>query len=81
MPKVADPVKASLPEKVLQMDLPGTVIILGAVVCYLFAFQWGGTSKPWNSADVIGTLVGFAVLAVVFCIVEWRSGSKALLLG
>ena len=32
--------EASLVEKVLQMDLVGTMLTMGAVVCYLFAMQW-----------------------------------------
>jgi hypothetical protein len=40
------------------MDLPGALLILAAVVCYLLALQWGGTTKPWNSPDVYGKKIG-----------------------
>jgi hypothetical protein len=78
-PKAAKPQKASLLEKMLQMDLPGTFVIMVAVVCYLLAFQWGGATKPWNSGPVIGTLVAFGVLVVIFIAIEWYSGDRALL--
>ena len=77
-PKAARPQKATNIEKLLQMDLPGSFTIMAAVVCYLLALQWGGTTKPWNSADVIGTLVGFGLLMVVFVVIEWYSGDRAL---
>lgn len=61
--------------------MPGTVIILTGTVCYLLAMQWGGTTKAWNSADVIGVLVAFSLLAILFIFVEYFSGSRALLVG
>ena len=66
-------------EKILQMDLPGTFVIMACCLCYLLALQWGGITKPWNDAKVIGTLVGFVALLVVFALVEWYSNEYALL--
>jgi MFS family permease len=68
-------------EKILQMDLPGTFVIMGCCVCFLLALQWGGITKPWNDGKVIGTLVTFAVLLAIFALVEWYSGERALLQG
>ncbi|KZF23703.1 MFS multidrug transporter-like protein [Xylona heveae TC161] len=79
-PKTARPVEATLLEKFLQMDLFGTFTILAAVVCYLLALQWGGTTKAWSSSDVIGTLVGFGLITILFVIVEWFQGDRALLM-
>ena len=73
--------KADWKEKFLQMDPLGTVTILAAVVCYILALQWGGTTKPWNSSPVIGTLIGFVLLLVVFGLVEWKMGDRAVLQG
>lgn len=67
-------------EKLLQMDLIGTGLILAAVICLLLALEWGGVTKPWNSSDVIGTLIGFGLITVLFVLVEWWQGSRALLL-
>ena len=77
-PKQAKPVQASLREKILQLDLSGSAILLCSVVCLILALQWGGTTKPWNSADVIGTLVGFGVLLIAFAINEQILGERAL---
>jgi MFS transporter, DHA2 family, glioxin efflux transporter len=70
--------EASLVEKVLQMDLLGTFLTMAAVVCYLLAMQWGGITYAWNSAHVVGTLVGFGVLTIVTVLVEWKLGDRAM---
>lgn len=80
-PPAAKPVKASWTEKLLQMDLPGTFIIMAAVVCYLLALQWGGATKKWSDPEVIGTLVGFSLLMIIFAINEWYMGERALVPG
>jgi hypothetical protein len=78
-PPAARPVKATLREKFLQMDLLGTFTIMAAVVCFLLAIQWGGVKKPWSDPDVIGTLVGFGILVLIFIAIEWRTGERALI--
>lgn len=59
------------------MDIGGTVLLLGAVICFLLALQWGGVSKAWSSSDVIGTLVGAAVIFTAFVVVEIYLGDRA----
>ncbi|KAL2039379.1 hypothetical protein N7G274_008047 [Stereocaulon virgatum] len=80
-PAGAKPMKADWKEKFLQMDPLGTATITAAVVCYILALQWGGTTKTWNSSPVIGTLVGFVLLLAVFGLVEWKMGDRAVLQG
>lgn len=80
-PDAAKPVVASLKEKFLQMDPVGTFTIMAAVVCYLLALQWGGVTKSWNDSTVIGTLVGFVLLLIVFIANEYFMGERALLQG
>lgn len=75
------PVKASLKEKMLQMDLPGAAVVLCGIICYILALQWGGQSKAWGSADVIGTLVGFVLIMILFAVIEYYQGERAMLLG
>jgi hypothetical protein len=52
---------------------------MAAIVCLLLALQWGGVSKSWKSADVIGTLVGFGVLMIAFVVAEYLQGDRAML--
>lgn len=78
-PAASKPAEATFKEKILQMDPLGTVTILGAIICYILALQWGGTTKDWSNKDVVGTLVGFGVLMVLFVVIEYTSGSRAML--
>ncbi|KAF1963161.1 SGE1 protein [Byssothecium circinans] len=77
-PRAAAPVRVPLKEKLIQMDIQGTFLICASVVCYLLALQWGGVAKAWKSADVVGCLVGFGLLALAFCVNEWWMGERAL---
>ncbi|KAH6699671.1 major facilitator superfamily domain-containing protein [Leptodontidium sp. MPI-SDFR-AT-0119] len=65
-------------EKIKQMDIIGMMGIMAAVTCYLLAFQWGGITKSWKSADVIGLLVGFFLLTIDSVGVEYVQGDRAL---
>lgn len=78
-PANAVPIKAPLMEKIRQMDPAGTLLIMAAVVCYILALQWGGITKEWSSADVIGTLVGFIVLSIVFVVLQYFNGERAII--
>jgi hypothetical protein len=62
----------------IQMDLVGLSLIVGAVVCYILAMQWGGISKAWTSAAVIGTLVAFGIFVILFIISQWYQGENAM---
>ncbi len=80
-PAASKPVEASWREKFLQMDPLGTFTIMAAIICFLLALQWGGVTKTWNDSSVIGTLVGFGLFLIVFGIVEWYVGDRAVLQG
>jgi hypothetical protein len=76
-PTHVQPVKASRKEKLLQMDPVGILLILGALISLTLALQWGGASKPWQSGDVIGTLVTSIILFIAFAVWEARLGERA----
>ncbi|WYZ45128.1 hypothetical protein EsH8_VIII_000444 [Colletotrichum jinshuiense] len=78
-PPQAVPVKASLLEKFLQMDLIGTFLIMGGTISFLLALQWGGSKHPWNSSTVIGLLVGFGLIIIAFIVLEWYQGERAMI--
>ncbi|KAH8592860.1 major facilitator superfamily domain-containing protein [Bisporella sp. PMI_857] len=79
LPSHAKPAEATLREKMLQLDPSGIVLVLGAVICYVLALQWGGVSLPWNDSKVIGLFVGFGLLFIAFGFNEWWLGERAML--
>ena len=77
-PSAAKPKSASLREKLLQMDLVGVVVVMGAVISYILALHYGGQTYPWNSSRVVGLLVGFVVLSATFVLWEWCQEDRAM---
>ncbi|KAA8564942.1 hypothetical protein MFRU_008g02080 [Monilinia fructicola] len=78
-PPNAVPATASLKEKILQMDLPGTFTIMASLICFFLSLQWGGQSKTWKSADVIGTMIGFVLFLIAFLVVEYFQGERGII--
>lgn len=78
-PPQAVPVKASLREKFLQMDLIGASLIMGATIAFILALQWGGSTHPWNSSVIIGLFVGFGLIIIAFVILEWYQGERSMI--
>ncbi|QSZ33261.1 hypothetical protein DSL72_002849 [Monilinia vaccinii-corymbosi] len=78
-PPNAVPAPASLKEKILQMDLPGTFTIMASLVCFFLSLQWGGQRKSWKSADVIGTMIGFILLLIIFLVIQYFQGERGII--
>ncbi|KAF2015071.1 MFS general substrate transporter [Aaosphaeria arxii CBS 175.79] len=77
-PKPTTPLpQATLKEKLLQLDLPGMTLAVASVICYFLALEWGGISKAWGDADVVGTLVGSVLLMTAFGVVQGVSDQRA----
>lgn len=68
-----------LRQKLQRLDLLGTLIFVGGIVCLLLALQYGGQKLPFRSATIIGLFVGSGGLLVVFGLTQWRRGERALL--
>ncbi|KAK6223793.1 major facilitator superfamily transporter [Colletotrichum tabaci] len=69
----------TLAQRIMQLDLIGTVFFLPAIVCLILALQWGGTEYAWNSATVIGLFVGFALMIIIFIGIQLWQGDKGTL--
>ena len=49
------------------------------IVCLLLALQWGGSKYPWHNGNVIALLVVFAILLVVFTIIQfWKKDNATV---
>lgn len=66
-------------EIIASFDPIGLVLMFSGVLCFFIAVQQGGVSKPWNSAEEIGLLVGCVLLLTLFAINEWYQGDSALI--
>lgn len=69
----------SFMEKILMLDLAGTIVLLPAVVCLILALQWGGTEYAWDNSRIIGLFVGCGLLALLFAAIQIRKGDEATL--
>ena len=77
-PSAAKPKSASLREKLLQIDVVGVVLVMGAVISYILALHYSGQTYPWNSSQVVGLLVGFIMLSAAFLVWEWCQEDRAM---
>ncbi|KAH0350262.1 MFS general substrate transporter, partial [Aureobasidium melanogenum] len=78
-PNSAKPAQASFKEKMLQMDFVGATFMIGLIISFILALQYGGQTHPWNSSEVIGLLVGFVVLTAVFVLWEMFQKERAMI--
>lgn len=78
-PGDAKPAQASWKEKLLQMDLVGAALVMGLIVSYILALEYGGQTKPWKSSVVIGLLVGSFAIAVACAVWEIFQGERAMI--
>ena len=77
-PAAAKPVVAPWKEILLQMDPVGVTLVMGALVCFMLALENGARSL-WSSSLVVGLLVGFVVITIVFIVWEYFQGERAIL--
>ncbi|KAI1119707.1 major facilitator superfamily domain-containing protein [Nemania abortiva] len=77
-PDAAKPQQAKFTQKLLQMDIVGIILIMGAVISYILAVQYGGQIQPWSSSTVIGLLVATGVILVLFAVWEYFQGERAM---
>jgi MFS family permease len=77
-PSQAQPVKASWREKIIQMDLPGAALIMGALISFILAMQYGGQTRPWIDSVVIGLLIGCGLMTIAFIALEAYLGERAM---
>lgn len=78
-PQNAEPAQATLKEKLLQMDFVGAALMMGLIISYILALQYGGQTHSWKSSVVIGLLVGSFVIFLVFLAWEVFQKERAMI--
>lgn len=63
------------------IDWWGAFSLVGAVICLMFALEFGGKQYAWNSGIILGLFIAFAVLAVLFILVERRAEEPIITFG
>lgn len=69
--------KFSTIDKLKQLDLAGTAVLLPGIVSLLLALQWGGSKYQWSEPTIIGLLVCAGVLLACFVGIQIWRGEKA----
>lgn len=72
-----EPKEAPTREKIFQLDLNGGVLVATFLSCFVLAMHWLG-KYPSNSARVIGSFSGFALLLICFIVNERVMGERAM---
>jgi MFS family permease len=77
---IDSPKKESLTvfDQIKRLDPIGIFFFVPSMVCLILALQWGGTTLPWSAPRIIGLLVGFAVLFILFIVVEVLTPTTAM---
>ncbi|CAM3478320.1 MDR family MFS transporter [Marinicrinis lubricantis] len=64
-----------------RIDWLGAITLVGAIVCIMFALELGGKIYAWDSVQIIGLFIGFAVLAAAFLFAELRAAEPIIAFG
>ena len=56
-----------------QIDYPGLIILILAVVPLLLAFSWAGIEYPWGSLQIVGMIIFSVIMVICFLFIESRS--------
>ncbi len=78
-PPQAVTTKATWKEKVLQMDPFGIALVMTGIITFILAVQYGGQTKPWNSATVVALFMGCGFIWIVFFAWEVYNGERSML--
>ena len=62
--------KLTVIAQIKNLDPIGFFFFVPSMVCLILALQWGGSTYSWSAPKIIGLFVTFAVLLVIFVVVE-----------
>ncbi|MBB6634239.1 MDR family MFS transporter [Cohnella thailandensis] len=64
-----------------KIDWAGSILLVGAVVCFIFGLELGGKTYAWDSPQIIGLFAGFAVLVALLVAVEKKAAEPIISFG
>lgn len=75
LPNHADPRPdiTSLRARFAEIDYVGNVLLIGGLVCFVLAINWGGVVYPWKSGQVIGCFCASGILFILLAVQQVRA--------
>ncbi|MGE7273154.1 MDR family MFS transporter [Brevibacillus panacihumi] len=70
--------RESLQHRKQSIDWWGAITLVGAVVSLMFALELGGNQYAWGSVQILSLLIAFAVLFIVFLLVERKAAEPII---
>jgi MFS family permease len=70
--------KISAVAQIRRLDPIGIFFFIPSILCLILALQWGGSTYAWSAPKIIGLLVTFAILFIVFIAVEVLTPETAI---
>src|SRR5438034_11294855 len=70
---------AGLLGNIKQLDIPGMILFIPAIVCLLLSLQWGSSEASWSSPRVIALFVVFGLFITTFTALQIWAGDDATL--
>ncbi|OUS76401.1 MFS transporter [Paenibacillus sp. MY03] len=61
-----------------KIDWAGSVLLVGAIVCFMLGLELGGKTYPWDSPQILGLFAGFVVLVLLLVVVEKRAAEPII---
>lgn len=55
-------------ERLAELDYAGMVLLMGGLVSFVMAINWGGITYPWDSGRIIGLFVTAGVLFILLAV-------------
>ena len=66
-------------ERAKDLDIFGNILLLASSIMLFLALEFTTQGTPWSNATVIGLLVGFGIVGILFILWQWHMKDKALM--
>ncbi|KAJ6036251.1 hypothetical protein N7540_000530 [Penicillium herquei] len=74
-----DPKRMNFMSLFRELDIMGFLLFSPAMIIFLLALQWSGSTYLWDSAVIIGLFCGSAGNIAIFLIWEYKKGHSAMI--